>query len=70
MKHYVKWLQVFPHKTALTAAKCHKHNKTCVMTVNGRTAGLTRTHTIYVCGAECLWEEVLLTRWIDIKGGE
>lgn len=70
MKHYVKWLQVFPNKNALTSAKCDKHNKVNVVTVNGRTAGLTRTHTIYVCSAECLWEEVLSTRWVNVKEGE
>jgi len=67
MKHYVDWLQVLRNKTASTNAYCSEHNKPCLIIVNGRTNGLTRTHTVYACSAECLWNHVIGARW---KGGE
>jgi hypothetical protein len=67
MKHYVDWLQVFPNKTASSNAYCEDHNLPSILIVNGRTSGLTRTHTDYACSAQCLWDKVINSRW---KGGK
>jgi len=67
MKHYIKFLQLFPNKNVETSAKCEQHKKSALIVVNGRTSGLTRTHTTYACSAECLWDEVMNARWEKVK---
>jgi len=60
MLHYVKFLQVIPNKNFKTSP---------LFVVNGRTSGLTRTHTSYVCSPECLWDEVMNARWESVNNG-
>lgn len=67
MLHYVKFLQVFLNKNALTSAKCEEHGKRNLIVLNGRTGGLTRTHTSYACSPQCLWDQIMDTRWEQNK---
>jgi len=69
MLHYVKFLQVIPNKNFKTSPKCENHQKSTLFVVNGRTSGLTRTHTSYVCSPECLWDEVMNARWESVNKG-
>jgi hypothetical protein len=63
-KHYVDWLQVI--KVDLSRLTlCDDHDLPAVAVVNGRTGGLTRTSTNYVCSPQCLFDVFTNARWKD-----
>ena len=64
-KHYVDWLQITKIPLNKIGTLCEDHEVTAFAIVNGRTGGLTRTSTSYVCSPDCLWSVLQNSRWKD-----